>query len=85
MRKNFDKFIIDNVIMERSKLDELFHPAILNEEILKYSESNLQALALQRLILKKGIKIIYSKDELENNYYSNDSYKMLDSNSITKF
>lgn len=85
MRKNFDKFIIDNVIMERSKLDELFHPVILNEEILKYSESNLQALALQRLILKKGIKIIYSKDELENNYYSSDSYKMLDSNSITKF
>ena len=36
MRKNFDKFIIDNVIMERSKLDELFHPVILNEEILKY-------------------------------------------------
>lgn len=85
MKRSFDKFIIDNVIMERNTSNELFHPVILNEEILKYAESNLEAIALQKLVLENEIKIIYSNDELEKSYYSNTSYKMLDSNINIKF
>lgn len=79
-----DRFIADNVIMERNNSNELFHPVVLNRDIISLDVPDSFKLELLRSISDKGIKVLDSKDQLEKNYYSSDSYKSLfDDNEIS--
>lgn len=86
MKESFiNKFIANYIIMERNDSYSSFHPVILMDTISRLNGENNFKQELINILKERGIKIIESESFLEREYYSYDSYKLLNEKEPIKF